>query len=99
MYRRLLVAAALLLLLPLGGLASLAYASPPDPSWISGIYDGADFDDVVVMIMAETAASADVLAADLRPALPLVGVTPQLADDPIPAVQFSPLQSRAPPAS
>ena len=26
---------------------SLAYASPPDPSWIPGIYDDADFDDVV----------------------------------------------------
>jgi hypothetical protein len=31
-------------------LTALAYASPPDPSWIPGIYDGADYDDVVVML-------------------------------------------------
>jgi hypothetical protein len=28
-------------------LPSLAAASPPDPPWIQGIYDGGDFDDVV----------------------------------------------------
>jgi len=26
---------------------ALAYASPPDPSWITGIYDDSDFDDVI----------------------------------------------------
>src|SRR5215467_10545675 len=29
---------------------TLAYASPPDPSWISGIYDDCDYDDVVGMV-------------------------------------------------
>ena len=29
---------------------ALAYASPPDPSWISGIYDDLDYDDVVGMV-------------------------------------------------
>lgn len=28
----------------------LAAASPPDPSWIPGLYDAADFDDVVTHI-------------------------------------------------
>ena len=28
----------------------LAYASPPDPTWIAGIYDNADYDDVVLAI-------------------------------------------------
>jgi hypothetical protein len=28
-------------------LAPLAYAGPPDPGWIPGIYDEDDFDDVV----------------------------------------------------
>ncbi len=97
--RRLLVAVALLLLLPVGGLTSLAYASPPDPSWISGIYDGADFDDVVVMLMSETAASALALAVELGPLLPFAGPVPQLVDDPLPTIRFSPLQSRAPPGS
>ena len=29
---------------------AIAYASPPDPVWISGIYDDRDADDVVVML-------------------------------------------------
>ncbi len=37
------------LLGPLIGLVPLAYASPPDPAWISGLYDDADYDDVVVV--------------------------------------------------
>jgi hypothetical protein len=28
----------------------LAAASPPDPTWIPGIYDAADFDDVVIRL-------------------------------------------------
>jgi len=28
----------------------LAAASPPDPTWIRGLYDAADFDDVVIQI-------------------------------------------------
>jgi hypothetical protein len=31
-------------------LTGLAYASPPDASWIPGIYDNADLDDVVVLV-------------------------------------------------
>jgi len=33
---------------------ALAYASPPDPSWISGIYDDRDDDDVVIMVTDAT---------------------------------------------
>jgi hypothetical protein len=39
-----LVAALWILLVP------LAFASPPDPSWIAGVYDGGDSDDVVTLI-------------------------------------------------
>jgi hypothetical protein len=42
------------LVLVLGTLAPLAHASAPDPSWISGIYDGADYDDVVALITLAT---------------------------------------------
>jgi hypothetical protein len=34
---------------------ALAYASPPDPSWIPGIYDDRDGDDVVGMVTEGTA--------------------------------------------
>ena len=35
-----------LMLLPV-----IAFATPPDPSWIAGIYDGADGDDVVMTVV------------------------------------------------
>ena len=35
-------------------LPALAHASPPDPSWIPGVYDEADFDDVVVRVTSGT---------------------------------------------
>jgi hypothetical protein len=37
--------ATLLLLVPLVWLTPLAYASPPDQTWIGGFYDDADYDD------------------------------------------------------
>lgn len=43
-----------LILAALATTSSLAYASPPDPSWISGIYDDADFDDVVGLATSGT---------------------------------------------
>jgi hypothetical protein len=43
----------LLGVLPL--LMPLAHASPPDPSWIDGIYDDADFDSVVALVTSSTA--------------------------------------------
>lgn len=49
---------ALLMVLMAGllvALSSLAYASPPDPSWIAGIYDDADLDDVVGLVTSATA--------------------------------------------
>jgi hypothetical protein len=35
-------------------LPALAHASPPDPSWIPGVYDDADFDDVVMRVTSGT---------------------------------------------
>jgi len=39
-------------------LPAIAFASPPDPSWIAGIYDGADGDDIVNLVYETSAASA-----------------------------------------
>jgi hypothetical protein len=33
-------------------LPALAHASPPDPSWIPGIYDDADFDEVATLVVS-----------------------------------------------
>lgn len=46
----------LVLLLALVLLTPLAYASPPDPVWVSGYFDDGDHDDVVVMVTSSGAA-------------------------------------------
>ncbi len=48
-------------------IAPIAFASPPDPSWIAGIYDGADGDDAVNLVYE----TAGVEVALLGPLLPL----------------------------
>ena len=60
-----------LLVVALAGLLPLAYASPPDPSWIEGFWDGADHDDVVLLAMAsaEAVAPAVVVVAVARDVL------------------------------
>ena len=49
--------AAALILLP-----AIGFASPPDPSWIAGIYDGADGDDIVTLIYETAGSNPAVLA-------------------------------------
>jgi len=48
-------------------LPAVAFASPPDPSWIAGIYDGADGDDIVTLVYE----TAGVEAASTGPVPPL----------------------------
>jgi hypothetical protein len=69
------LACALVLVLAvcLFGSTPLAYASPPDPTWIEGIYDDADGDDVIVSICS----AQGVVALD-----PLARLTPVLAAAP-----------------
>jgi len=86
----------LLLVTALSMLMPLAYASPVDPFWESGIYDGADFDDVVTFLLTLQ------LVPSLPPAAPLfvqiVVVTPHgaVAVLGVPLVRSA--SSRAPPA-
>jgi len=59
-------------LVPLLGLvlpaqAALAHASPPDETWVPGIYDDADFDDVITLITSSSAAPPDALPCLARP--------------------------------
>ena len=88
-----------ILLLVLAVLTPLAYGSPPDPSWVKGIFDGADYDDVVILITSAVGAVASCSLAELRPLRPSgarVALPPiSLALAPPPAS----FQPRAPPAS
>jgi len=91
---------AILTLLPIAPalilLPAIAFASPPDPSWIAGIYDGADGDDIVTLVYE----TAGVEAASIQPAPPLPRSSEiSIVSSPstihgLPARQFT----RAPPA-
>ena len=57
----------------IGSLSVLAYASPPDPSWVRGVYDDADFDDVICLILANTGLVGDHASVEGCPDFVLVG--------------------------
>jgi hypothetical protein len=80
-------------------LPALAHASPPDPSWIPGVYDDADYDDVVVRITSGTGDVPSGAPIDLRPLHALVaGLAPSCERaTTLPAASAD--QPRAPPAS
>jgi hypothetical protein len=88
-----------LLVLVLGTLAPLAHASAPDPSWISGIYDGADYDDVVVLVTCATGAVSPLRIADLEPMLQVIGSLPQLPERATVSRSAGAFRPRGPPAS
>ena len=88
-----------LLVLVLGTLAPLAHASAPDPSWISGIYDGADSDDVVVLVTCEMGAVSPLRIADLGPILRMNGSLTQFLERAPVGRSAAAFRPRGPPAS
>jgi hypothetical protein len=80
-------------------LPALAPASPPDPSWIPGIYDDADDDHVIALITSASGHNAPLAATDIEPRLPLIGtLAPSIERTTAVFCAFA-VQSRAPPAS
>ena len=63
-----------LLIFSLIALRALACASPPDPLWVPGVYDGADSDDVITAFGCLDAHPDDPLPALSRPERLLAGV-------------------------
>jgi len=84
-----------LVLLQLGGLPGLAYASLPDPAWLPGIYDGADYDDAVVGL-TDTCAVANARPQAFEPARLLTSVPFSSASAPADASLLS-VHLRSPP--
>ena len=83
----------------LSTLTALADASPPDPSWIGGLYDDSDFDDVVGFITSSASLVNDSATRDLRP-LGIFGTKiPQAPESVIAFFGCSAVCPRAPPAS
>lgn len=78
-------------------LSALAFSSLVDPSWIAGIYDDADYDDVVALATAGTGNVAPVILAVSRPSLLPLGRLLDCGDAAAPVRSASALHPRAPP--
>ena len=94
---RLFVLAVLVLLGPVIGITALAYASPMDPSWIHGIYDAADGDEIILLLTSEAGGVTPSMRPEVVRLLVVTG-TLQHASTRVATATVSTLQSRAPPA-
>jgi len=80
-------------------LTPLAHASPPDPTWISGIYDDADYDDVVCLVTSGDGTIETVDLTNAHPLRPVAGWVSALESGWAPGLSGFSSHSRAPPAS
>lgn len=78
-------------------LAPLAHASPPDPSWIGGLYDASDYDDIVLTATSVEAVPECHASGGVRPVPPLLGIVPLADPTNVPAAALRSSQIRAPP--
>ena len=93
------VAVALVLMALTGGLSGLAHASPPDPVWMTGIFDGGDADNVVELIVSATALVEPPSHHSAPPTPALIG-GPCATHDALPACRAFAFNSvRAPPSA
>jgi hypothetical protein len=88
---------ALLLVMALLALQPLAQATPPDPTWIPGLWDDADYDDVVLVVTGAVVVAESFFA---DPVGPIVSCLCPVASGRCKIVAAGPLESscsRAPP--
>jgi hypothetical protein len=79
-------------------LAPLAFADPPDPTWIGGYWDDDDFDNVVDFIgRADVVVELPPLAAGPLPETVIILESPEPRTPPAPV--HATASSRAPPLS
>ena len=78
-------------------LVPMAWASPIDPSWIKGVYDDADFDDVVTYLTSFLIAAPVIPIDGLPPTLVFVRADPLVADNAPAPRPVTPHSPRAPP--
>ena len=75
----------------------LAYANPPDPTWIAGFWDNADFDDAVVHITSTSSVTETGLVSALEPHWAPIWTVQSVDDRLDPNQIFAPHQPRGPP--
>jgi hypothetical protein len=80
----------------LGMLVALAYATPPDPTYLGGFWDNADYDDVVILVTSAIGSTDTHTDSDLTRLLVVAPVLPG-EEERLPAALRSPHSPRAPP--
>jgi len=78
-------------------LTTLALASPPDPTWIAGFWDDADYDDVIVLAICSVGAVPHPVS-DPSSDRPVIDAIVSVDEASVPAPTRSANQTRAPPA-
>jgi len=79
-------------------LVPLAYASPSDPTWIGGVYDDGDLDNVVVLITSGAGVVEPFLLDDACTVSLAIAFVHQTNEGPAPSETPSFIHARAPPA-
>ena len=87
----------LVLVLAALALTPAAYASPSDQTWIAGLYDNADFDDVVLFITSGLGGVQPSLVWSPRVVALVIGVVPPVEISVPASVSLASGPSRAPP--
>jgi hypothetical protein len=78
-------------------LVPVAHASPPDQTWIAGLYDNADYDDVVIALTSTVATSDGASTPSVGPAAEVVVTLRPSEPTPPPSAPLVPYHLRAPP--
>ena len=90
---------ALLLVAVVVALTPLAYADPPDPTWIRGMWDDDDFDDIVGYVTSSTGLVETPVVCEYVLTAPWEGLTPPAFDGVAAFVSLPASSPRAPPAA
>jgi len=78
-------------------LAPVAHASPPDQTWIAGLYDNADFDDVVLLVTSNLGAVDPRVVPSSRPVATVISLVASADTLAPPGSPLSSGSCRAPP--
>jgi hypothetical protein len=79
-------------------LTGVAYASPPDPTWIPGLYDDDDFDNVVDFITSSSSVAVALVITDFCRIRNPILLQLRPADGIVAFIPLSAFGPRAPPA-
>jgi len=79
-------------------LVPMAYASPPDPTYLAGIWDNADYDEIIILVTSASGSTDTTHHASelIRPLVVVAAILPG-ENALLPAASLSLQPSRAPP--